>query len=224
MSRAADGHLGLCTSGTSEAAVALSGRSDARGEGGAAQGLHHRRGGIRPRGELRPDLDSIVRVQAGHLRAKLREYYGGEGRNDAVWFDLPKGTYAIRIQAQRQPPVDASGENPLAASRFAPVTKEGQKEFPASTHSVGDKPSLAVLPFTNISSDPEQEYFADGITEDLITDLSKLSGLFVIARHSAFVYKGVAKRVQESAASSVCGICSKAACAARRTTYASRRS
>ena len=53
-----------------------------------------------------------------------------------------------------------------------------------------DKPSIAVLPFTNISDDPSQEYFADGMTEDLITDLSKISGLFVIARNSSFAYKG----------------------------------
>jgi TolB-like protein len=53
-----------------------------------------------------------------------------------------------------------------------------------------DKPSIAVLPFDNLSSDPEQDYFADGMTEDLITDLSRISGLFVIARNSTFVYKG----------------------------------
>ncbi len=53
-----------------------------------------------------------------------------------------------------------------------------------------DKPSIAVLPFSNMSDDPSQEYFADGITEDLTTDLSKISGLFVIARNSAFAYKG----------------------------------
>jgi TolB-like protein len=53
-----------------------------------------------------------------------------------------------------------------------------------------DKPSIAVLPFVNMSSDPEQEYFADGLTEDLITALSRVSGLLVIARHSAFAYKG----------------------------------
>jgi len=52
-----------------------------------------------------------------------------------------------------------------------------------------DKPSIAVLPFKNISDDSSQEYFADGMTEDLITDLSKISGLFVIARNSSFVYK-----------------------------------
>ena len=60
-----------------------------------------------------------------------------------------------------------------------------------------DKPSIAVLPFVNISDDPEQEYFADGMTDDLITDLSKISGLFVIARNTVFTYKGRAVNVQE---------------------------
>ena len=60
-----------------------------------------------------------------------------------------------------------------------------------------EKPSIAVLPFQNMSGDPEQEYFADGMTEDLITDLSKVSGLFVIARNSSFVYKGRSVKVQE---------------------------
>ena len=54
-----------------------------------------------------------------------------------------------------------------------------------------------MLPFVNLSGDPEQEYFSDGITEDLTTALSKLSGLFVIARHSTFVYKGKAVKVTE---------------------------
>ncbi len=62
-----------------------------------------------------------------------------------------------------------------------------------------DKPSIAVLPFTNMSDDPGQEYFADGITEDLITDLSKISGLFVIARNSTFTYKGKSVKVREVA-------------------------
>ncbi|MCI0547554.1 MAG: adenylate/guanylate cyclase domain-containing protein [Candidatus Rokubacteria bacterium] len=53
-----------------------------------------------------------------------------------------------------------------------------------------DRPSVAVLPFANLSQDPAQDYFSDGVTEDLITGLSKISGLFVIARNSAFTYKG----------------------------------
>jgi len=62
-----------------------------------------------------------------------------------------------------------------------------------------DKPSIAVLPFTNMSDDPSQEYFADGMTEDLITDLSKVSGLFVISRNSVFTYKGKAVKVRQVA-------------------------
>ncbi len=62
-----------------------------------------------------------------------------------------------------------------------------------------DKPSLAVLPFVNMSDDPSQEYFSDGITEDLITDLSKISGLFIIARNSTFTYKGRSVKVQQVA-------------------------
>ena len=65
--------------------------------------------------------------------------------------------------------------------------------------SIPDKPSIAVLPFVNMSADPDQAYFADGITEDLITDLSKVAGLFVIARNSTFVYKGKAIDIREVA-------------------------
>jgi adenylate cyclase len=58
-----------------------------------------------------------------------------------------------------------------------------------------DRPSVAVLPFANLSQDPTREYFSDGVTEDLITGLSKVSGLFVIARNSAFTYKGKAVKI-----------------------------
>src|SRR5881275_2492737 len=66
--------------------------------------------------------------------------------------------------------------------------------------SVGEeRPSIAVLPFINMSGDPEQEYFSDGITEDIITDLSKVSGLFVVARNTAFTYKGKSVEAQRVA-------------------------
>jgi TolB-like protein len=62
-----------------------------------------------------------------------------------------------------------------------------------------DRPSIAVLPFANMSGDPEQEYFADGISEDIITGLSKLRWFFIIARNSSFAYKGKAVDVKRAA-------------------------
>lgn len=65
--------------------------------------------------------------------------------------------------------------------------------------SPGEKPAIAVLPFTNMSSDPEQEFFADGLAEDLISDLSRVPGLLVIARNSSFTYKGKAVNLRSAA-------------------------
>jgi TolB-like protein/class 3 adenylate cyclase len=75
------------------------------------------------------------------------------------------------------------------------LRKAGLPEHPPLP--LPDKPSIAVLPFDNLSDDPEQKYFSDGMTDDLITDLSKISGLFVIARNSAFQYKGKAVDVKK---------------------------
>ena len=71
------------------------------------------------------------------------------------------------------------------------------QEAPPASLPLPDKPSIVVLPFVNMSKDPEQEYFSDGLTEVLTTNLSKLSGLFVISRNSAFTYKGKATKVQD---------------------------
>jgi adenylate cyclase len=79
---------------------------------------------------------------------------------------------------------------PSSPSGIVPAEK-------VSTVAVPNAPSIVVLPFVNLSSDPEQEYFSDGITEDLISKLSKLTGLSVMSRNTAFTYKGKAVKVQE---------------------------
>jgi TolB-like protein/class 3 adenylate cyclase/Flp pilus assembly protein TadD len=81
------------------------------------------------------------------------------------------------------------------ASLAAVQSAAASKSEPATSN----RPSIAVLPFTNMSGDPEQEYFADGISEDIITGLSKLRWFFVIARNSSFAYKGKAVAVKRAA-------------------------
>jgi adenylate cyclase len=91
--------------------------------------------------------------------------------------------------------------NPVHMYRaFDPSVEQAPaKPVAAAPSPPPDKPSIAVLPFDNMSNDPEQEYFSDGLVEDLITDISKISGLFVIARNSSFAFKGKSVDVKEIA-------------------------
>ena len=82
-------------------------------------------------------------------------------------------------------------------SQVASVAQDSSPAGEAQNLPLPDKPSIAVLPFTNMSGDPEQEYFSDGMTETLITDLSKISGLFVFSRNAVFTYKGKAVRPKQ---------------------------
>ncbi len=104
-----------------------------------------------------PAIDAIVRVEAARLRAKLREYYDSDGRSDPVRFELPKGAYTpvIHFRTTTAPEI-------LPLTKGGDATRRGDLERPAV---IEDKPSLAVLPFANMSAGPEQEYFADGITD-----------------------------------------------------------
>jgi len=89
--------------------------------------------------------------------------------------------------------------------RPAPVQQVASKEKAATqvpaqpTLKLPDKPSIAVLPFVNMSEDKDQEYFSDGITEDIITNLAKLPGLFVVSSNSSFLYKGKQVKIEEIA-------------------------
>ena len=90
---------------------------------------------------------------------------------------------------------------PMRAWRARPADERcairSRRSTAAPVLALPDKPSIAVLPFTNMSGDPEQEYFADGIVEDIITALSRMTWLFVIARNSSFTYKGKAVDIKQ---------------------------
>ena len=85
---------------------------------------------------------------------------------------------------------------PAQAKPAAPV-EPAKPEKPSTRLALPDKPSIAVLPFQNMSDDPQQEYFVDGMVEDIITGLSRIRWLFVIARNSSFTYKGKAVDVRQ---------------------------
>ena len=85
----------------------------------------------------------------------------------------------------------------MISDRSSPKTEPIQPELASTRLVLPDKPSIAVLPFQNMSGDPEQEYFADGMVEDITTGLSRLRWLFVIARNSSFTYKGRAIDVKQ---------------------------
>ena len=109
------------------------------------------------------------------------------GKIEAVWDDM--GPQSLKNIAE---PIRAWRAllNDVAPPRAAVALVQPSLDVP-------DKPSIAVLPFTNMSGDPEQEYFADGMVEDIITALSRMTWLFVIARNSSFTYKGKAVDIKK---------------------------
>ncbi len=101
-----------------------------------------------------------------------------------------------------QPSSISSAELPPRGAGLAPATEQRRSAVPAEDASplaraLPNKPSIAVLPFQNMSGDPEQDYFAEGMVEDIVTGLSRIKWLFVIARNSSAVYKGRAVDVRQ---------------------------
>jgi len=112
------------------------------------------------------------------------------GKVEFAWDDL--GLQALKNIAEpmRAWRINVDGQGSMRAQ---PVSPAGH----AQPLALPDKPSIAVLPFQNMSADPEQEYFADGLVEDIITALSRFKSLFVIARNSSFTYKGKAVDIRQ---------------------------
>jgi TolB-like protein/Tfp pilus assembly protein PilF len=114
-----------------------------------------------------PATDPIVRVEAARLRSKLREYYEGVGAPDPVRIEVPKGSYAPRFSA-------GNGAGMATAS---PGLRDTRRPF------------LAVLPFASPSHSTDNDLFADGLTDELISSLARLPGLRVLARTSSFCFR-----------------------------------
>ena len=131
-----------------------------------------------------------------HIGNKLDLAFEDTGEQTLKNIDRPVRVYNVDLFTAARPP-----SPPVAAA--AQVKAEPARR---------EKPSIAVLPFNNMSGDPEQEYFSDGITEDIITDLSKISGLFVVGRNNVFTYKSKAVKLQQAAAELGSSSCWKAAC------------
>jgi len=161
-----------------------------------------------------PRVDSVVRVEARRLRARLDEYYEGPGRGDAVRILLPKGVYVPEfVYSGAAAPAANAADAALApmpcgwklAGVVALLAAIGValgwwqsqsmrrlREAPVAT--------IVVLPFENVGGDPENEYFSDGLTEEIITRLARTPGLRVVARSLTAAYRGKPPSLDEVAA------------------------
>jgi TolB-like protein len=157
-------------------------------------------------------IDPVVRVEARRLRSKLSEYYADQGCNDEIVISLPKGAYVGRFE-QRHPALETPAAPAEAPRVIAPVVRRAHPVLLVSAcigfgaallsgffvlRSSHETPaSIAVLPFANLSADPANQYFSDGLTDEITDALSRLKTLRVIARSSAFQFKGKAADVRD---------------------------
>jgi TolB-like protein len=131
-----------------------------------------------------------------HVRDRLPFVFEDLGDRQVKNIARPVRVYRVRTTLTH-PAASAPG-SPLSRSAGEGAERQRREAGEGSSVlSLPDKPSIAVLPFANMSGDPEQEYFADGMVEEIITALSRIRWLFVIARNSSFIYKGQAIDVKQ---------------------------
>ena len=136
-----------------------------------------------------PNIDSIVRVEAGRLRSKLREYYSIDGHHDTVSIALPKGKYIPEFFKL----VNNSQINPQVISSDQPRAVESTPEshYPEN--------SIAVLPLRSLSTELEQDYFSDGMTDAILIALARNKALKVISLTSVMRYKNTETPIKQIA-------------------------
>ena len=160
----------------------------------------------------RPDFDSrldpVVRTEAVRLRARLDEYYIKEGKADALVIELPKGGYVPRFREVEE---ERQGTAPITEGTRASFSARSWLALALACLVIGlaaagwwwiqhgSTPiSIAVLPLENTSHDPANDYFADGLTDELIRHLSIIDGLAVRSRTSSFGIKGRPRNIREA--------------------------
>ena len=147
-----------------------------------------------------PKLDSTVRTEAVRLRARLNTYYSAEGSQDPLVIELPKGGYVPRCR----PRAEGDGQTASAKPRslalgltilIAVTTAAGIRWARSNDASL----PIAVLPLVNLSEDPANDAFVDGLTDEIIREASRIDGLTVRSRTSSFALKGKPRIVREAA-------------------------
>jgi TolB-like protein/Flp pilus assembly protein TadD len=187
-----------------------------------------------------PSIDATVRVEAGRLRGRLREYYDTEGKHDPILIEIPKGGYAAQftlreassaepvpeLLTQLPPDGRAPASNLDSLPELAPANVSNSRidfshtkkqHWIASAvliaacavlgtwfiqkrlNPIGPIRSIAVLPLSNLSGDPNQNYFADGMTDALISELAQIPELHVVSRTSSMQEKGNTKPIRQIA-------------------------
>ncbi|MGD1097040.1 MAG: hypothetical protein ABSB35_34255 [Bryobacteraceae bacterium] len=154
-----------------------------------------------------PKQKSIVRTEAARLRARLNEYYLGEGKKDALIIELPKGGYVpVFRAAPADPPMTAPAEAGTSSRRrtrlwllaaLAGLLMGGLAAgwWWSSMHQPA--PAIAVLPLRNLSQDSANDYFVDGLTAEIISNLSIIDGLAVRSQTSSFALRGQSENIRE---------------------------
>jgi adenylate cyclase len=140
----------------------------------------------RLQGEAPPGGILVSRAVREAVEGRLKARLHALGELALKNIERPIRAFRVEWEEADWPPQAASGPKPPEPA-----------EAPAPSLTLPDKPSIAALPFQNMSGDPEQEYFVDGITEDIITELSRFHELFVIARNSSFAYRGIHRDLRQ---------------------------
>jgi TolB-like protein len=153
-----------------------------------------------------PQVDSVVRVEVGRLRSRLAEYYGKEGSAEPIRIEIPRGGYrpVFVFAALAKPSLPKDEPIPVQPTRwiytvaaaFALVTVLSGWLYWRSRPAKA-APSIAVLPFVNLGGDPSDEYLGEGLSDVVTQSLAEFNDLSVVARTSAFQYKGKSVDVRE---------------------------